>query len=72
MQVTRTNLGGYLLAFGGVCYYNYTKLQAMQARAASASAAQKGRSEVDALAPAVASETMPLKAGINGKGSNAI
>ena len=31
-QVTRVNLGGYLIAFFGVCWYNYKKLQAMQAR----------------------------------------
>ena len=29
-QVTAINLGGYLLAFGGVCWFNYTKLQTMK------------------------------------------
>ncbi len=27
VQVTRINLGGYSLAFAGVCWYNYKKLQ---------------------------------------------
>jgi len=31
-KVTSINLGGYLIAFGGVVFYNYTKLQAMQAK----------------------------------------
>lgn len=31
-QVTAINLGGYLIAFGGVVFYNYTKLQNMQAK----------------------------------------
>ena len=30
VQVTAINLGGYLLAFGGVCWFNYTKLQNMK------------------------------------------
>ena len=29
-EVTRINLGGYLLAFGGVCWYNYQKLQGIK------------------------------------------
>ena len=29
-EVTRVNLGGYLLAFGGVCWYNYQKLQGIK------------------------------------------
>jgi drug/metabolite transporter (DMT)-like permease len=33
--VTRVNLIGYLVAFAGVCWYNYAKLQAMQQQAAS-------------------------------------
>lgn len=44
LQVTAINLGGYLLAFFGVCWYNYRKLQGMkakQAAAASAAAAAK-------------------------------
>ena len=40
-QVTSVNLGGYLIAFGGVCWYNYKKLQAMKARQAAQTAAQK-------------------------------
>lgn len=35
------NLGGYLIAFGGVCWYNFNKLQAMKARQAAQAAAQK-------------------------------
>jgi len=31
--VTGINLGGYLLAFVGVCWYNYQKLQGMKAKA---------------------------------------
>ena len=31
-KVTSTNIGGYLVAFGGVCFYNYSKFQAMQAK----------------------------------------
>lgn len=41
MQVTSVNLGGYLIAFGGVCWYNYKKLQAMKTRQAAQAAAQK-------------------------------
>ena len=41
VQVTSVNLGGYLIAFGGVCWYNYKKLQAMKARQAAQAAAQK-------------------------------
>lgn len=41
MQVTQVNLGGYLIAFGGVCWYNYKKLQAMKARTTAAATAQK-------------------------------
>ena len=41
MQVTSVNLGGYLIAFGGVCWYNYQKLQSMKARQAAQAAAQK-------------------------------
>ena len=37
-QVTAINLGGYLLAFGGVCWFNYTKLQNMKAKQAAAAA----------------------------------
>ncbi|EIE22024.1 plastidic phosphate translocator-like protein [Coccomyxa subellipsoidea C-169] len=40
-QVTRINLGGYSLAFAGVCWYNYKKLQGMKARTAAAAAQQK-------------------------------
>ena len=29
-EVTRINLGGYLLAFMGVCWYNYQKLQGIK------------------------------------------
>lgn len=38
MQVTAINLGGYLIAFGGVCWFNYTKLQNMKAKQAAAAA----------------------------------
>jgi hypothetical protein len=43
--VTRVNLGGYLIAFGGVCWYNAKKLQALKARQAAAAAAQKADAE---------------------------
>ncbi|BDA42040.1 probable sugar phosphate/phosphate translocator At5g25400 [Coccomyxa sp. Obi] len=39
--VTGINLGGYGLAFAGVCWYNYKKLQAMKARNVAAAAQQK-------------------------------
>lgn len=45
MQVTSINLGGYLIAFGGVCWYNYQKLQSMKARQAAQAAAQKADHE---------------------------
>lgn len=32
LQVTSLNLGGYLIAFAGVCWYNYKKLGAMRAK----------------------------------------
>ena len=41
LQVTSVNLGGYMIAFGGVCWYNYKKLQAMKVRQAAQAAAQK-------------------------------
>ncbi|KAK9815201.1 hypothetical protein WJX73_010856 [Symbiochloris irregularis] len=37
-EVTPLNLGGYLIAFFGVCYYNYKKLQGMKAKQAAAAA----------------------------------
>jgi hypothetical protein len=40
-QVTKINLGGYSLAFVGVCWYNYKKLQGMKARTTAAAAQQK-------------------------------
>ncbi|CAL5221974.1 g4256 [Coccomyxa viridis] len=33
-QISGLSLGGYGVAFSGVCWYNYTKLQAMQAKQA--------------------------------------
>lgn len=38
-RVTTINLLGYLLAFGGVCWYNHAKLQEMKAREAARKAA---------------------------------
>ena len=35
-QVTRVNLGGYAIAFAGVCWYNYKKLQRAMAKAGQA------------------------------------
>ena len=52
MQVTAINLGGYLVAFLGVCWYNYKKLQGMkakQAAAASSAAQAKEASEESSL-----------------------
>ena len=40
-QVTQVNLGGYLIAFGGVCWYNYGKLQSMKAKQAASAAGQR-------------------------------
>ena len=34
LQISALSLGGYGIAFSGVCWYNYIKLQAMQARQA--------------------------------------
>ena len=39
--VTPINLGGYLLAFLGVCWYNYRKLQNMKAKQAATAQQQK-------------------------------
>ncbi|GJP51124.1 hypothetical protein CLOM_g10291 [Closterium sp. NIES-68] len=39
-RVTAINLMGYLLAFGGVCWYNHSKLQEMKAKDAARKAAQ--------------------------------
>ena len=60
LQVTSVNLGGYLIAFGGVCWYNYTKLQAMKVRQAAQAAAQKADLEEE---PVKVTERTPL----NGK-----
>lgn len=57
------NLGGYMLAFGGVCWYNYKKLQAMKARTVAAAAAQKADAEGRGVNGAVTvngSEKSPL------------
>ena len=56
MQVTAVNLGGYLVAFFGVCWYNYKKLQGMKAKQAAAAASA-------ALAKAEANEDSPLLKG---------
>ena len=40
-KVSALNLGGYLVAFGGVCWYNYQKFQAMQAKQREKEAALK-------------------------------
>ncbi len=55
--VTPLNLGGYLIAFGGVCYYNYKKIQAMQAKQAQAAAAKAANVE----APLLAGRASPRK-----------
>lgn len=51
--MTAINLGGYLIAFFGVCWYNYKKLQGMKARqaaaAASAAAAKEAPDEASSL-----------------------
>ena len=60
MQVTSVNLGGYMIAFGGVCWCNYKKLQAMKARQAAQAAAQKADMEDK---PVTVTERTPL----NGK-----
>ncbi|KAK9819643.1 hypothetical protein WJX72_000664 [[Myrmecia] bisecta] len=49
-KVSPINLGGYLIAFFGVCFYNFQKLQAMKAKQQAqmlAAAAQKAREEDD-------------------------
>ena len=55
--VTALNLGGYLLAFLAVCWYNYRKLQDMKAAAALAPV----RSEQQLA------ESAPLKSDEEGK-----
>ena len=60
LQVTSVNLGGYLIAFGGVCWYNYKKLQAMKVRQAAQAAAHKADLEEE---PSKVTERSPL----NGK-----
>eukprot|EP00884_Botryococcus_braunii_P008410 jgi/Botrbrau1/17570/Bobra.0166s0017.1 len=48
--ISRLNLGGYLVAFGGVCWYNYRKIVGMQQRqAAQAAAAVDARSDEELL-----------------------
>jgi hypothetical protein len=38
--VSALNLGGYLLAFAAVCYYNFSKINAAMARSAAAEQAR--------------------------------
>lgn len=52
--VTQLNLFGYLIAFGGVCWYNYQKLQAMQAHA----------KEAPSVKPVELEEKSPLVSGV--------
>ena len=64
-QVSTTNISGYLIAFGGVCYYNYRKLQAMQLKAKQAALAAQQKADVEKRMPSVAgdkvaSELTPL------------
>lgn len=54
--VTSINLGGYLLAFLGVCWYNYTKLQSMKAKQASQAQQQKDAERADVISE----ERMPI------------
>ncbi|KAK9805398.1 hypothetical protein WJX73_000561 [Symbiochloris irregularis] len=54
--ISRLNLGGYLIAFGGVCWYNYSKLQGMKANSKSDAAKAEA-----AKAAAEDPETLPLK-----------
>ncbi|CAI5515957.1 unnamed protein product, partial [Closterium sp. Naga37s-1] len=44
-RVTAINLFGYLLAFGGVCWYNHSKLQEMKSKDAARKAAQLDEEE---------------------------
>ncbi|CAI5515649.1 unnamed protein product [Closterium sp. Naga37s-1] len=44
-RVTAINLLGYLLAFGGVCWYNHSKLQEMKSKDAARKAAQLDEEE---------------------------
>lgn len=56
--VTSINLGGYMVAFLGVCWYNYRKLQNMKKKQAEKEAAKSSLEEDDI--------TKPLKNGSNG------
>lgn len=61
--MTGINLGGYGLAFAGVCWYNYKKLQAMKARSVAAAAQQKADLEGrngDLKSPSLNGEKSPL------------
>ena len=55
--VTGVNLIGYGIAFLGVCYYNYSKLQAMQAKQQEAAAAGTAQKDTE---KGQAPETAPL------------
>ena len=56
--VTSINLGGYMVAFLGVCWYNYRKLQNMKKKQAEKEAAKNALDDDDI--------TKPLKNGQNG------
>ena len=56
--VSGLNLFGYLIAFLGVCWYNYRKLQNMKKKQAEKEAAKSALEEDDI--------TKPLKNGQNG------
>lgn len=59
--ISPLNLGGYLFAFGGVCWYNYMKMKAMQERMADAQAVQHAQSGTSSI-----EESKPiLKGGIS-------
>ena len=58
--VTGVNLIGYGIAFLGVCYYNYAKLQAMQAKQQEAAAAASAQKDTE---KGQAPETAPLLRG---------
>ena len=48
MQLSSIGLGGYGLAFSGVCWYNYTKIKAMKAKQ---EAQQQQPAEMESLKP---------------------
>lgn len=55
--ISGLNLFGYAIAFAGVMFYNWRKLQAMQAAAVAAAAVRDQESELPEKAPLKRSES---------------